>query len=71
MFTKEQKKGTISVGADVKRPLAPPVGLNHSKSHTFKNFPLQLTPKDIFACTLSLCKQQVVLVVLIHQPLLK
>ena len=30
-----------------------------------------LAPKDIFACTLSLCKQQVALMVLMHQPLLK
>ena len=31
----------------------------------------QFCKKDIFACTLSLCKQRVALMVLMHQPLLK
>ena len=31
----------------------------------------KLAPKNIFACILSLCKQQVALMVLMQQPLLK
>ena len=35
------------------------------------SLPCFLASKEISACTLSLCKQQAVLMVLMHQPLLK
>ena len=36
----------VLVVADVIRPLAPPVGVNHEKLHTFKNFPLHPVPVE-------------------------
>ena len=41
---KRTRTGTILVVADVLRPLAPPVGVNHEKLHTYQHFPLHPVP---------------------------
>ena len=41
---KRTRTGTILVVADVLRPLAPPVGVNHEKLHTFQSLPLHPVP---------------------------